>query len=822
MPLRLEIKRKLCARSDRVKSVDIHPTEPWVLASLYNGHVYVWNYVTQALVKTFEVTELPVRIAKFVYRKQWMIAGADDMQVRVYNYNTMEKVKSFEAHSDYIRSIAVHPTQSLLLTSSDDMTIKLWDWDKNWSNIQVFEGHSHYVMQVMFNPKDPNTFASASLDRSVKVWSIGATVPNFTLEGHEKGINTIDYFTGGEKPYLLTGSDDKTVKIWDYQNKSCVQTLEGHSHNVAVVAFHPELPLILSGSEDGTVRLWHSGTYRLENTLNYGLERTWAIACQKGSNKVAIGYDEGSVLIKLGREEPIASMDQSGKIIWSRHMEIQSANIKAVGDAPVSDGERLPLATKELGNTEVYPQSLKHNPNGRFVVMCGDGEYTIYTALAWRNKTFGSALEFVWAQGSGGDYAVRESSSKIKTFKNFKEHKNFKPPFNVEGIYGGSLIAMRSSSFVCLYDWEECRLVRRIDVVPKHVIWSENGEYVCIACDASFYILRFNRESAMAQLESGVELPDDGIEDAFEVIQEINERVMTATWIGDCFVYTSSTGRLNYTIGGETITISHLDRPLYILGFIPKESRVYLIDREYTIVSYFLPIAVIEYQTAIVRKDFEAAEKVLPNIPVDHMSRTARFLETQGLPELALRVSQDPEHKFDLAIQLGDLDVAREIADIANNEQKWKQLGDLAIQTWKFDLAEASFVAAQDFSALLLLYSSTGNVEGLNKLGDMAREAGKQNVAFVCYFSAGRLEECIEVLRSSGRVPEAAFFSRSYLPSKISEILKVWKEELQLVNKKAADSLADPLEYENLFPDLVMVNIIFSTIVSFISAQVNS
>lgn len=119
--------------------------------------------------KTFEVTELPVRAAKFIARKNWMIAGADDMQIRVFNYNTHEKVTVFEAHTDYIRCIAVHPTQSYVLTSSDDMTIKLWDWDNGWKNIQVFEGHSHYVMQVVFNPKDTNTFASASLDRSVKV-----------------------------------------------------------------------------------------------------------------------------------------------------------------------------------------------------------------------------------------------------------------------------------------------------------------------------------------------------------------------------------------------------------------------------------------------------------------------------------------------------------------------------------------------------------------------------------------------------------------------------------------------------------------------------
>ena len=70
------------------------------------------------------------------------------MFVRVYNYNTMDKVKTFEAHTDYIRCVAAHPTLPYLLTSSDDMLIKLWDWDKGWACTQIFEGHSHYVMQV--------------------------------------------------------------------------------------------------------------------------------------------------------------------------------------------------------------------------------------------------------------------------------------------------------------------------------------------------------------------------------------------------------------------------------------------------------------------------------------------------------------------------------------------------------------------------------------------------------------------------------------------------------------------------------------------------
>jgi len=93
-------------------------------------------------------------------------------------------------------------------------------------------------------------------------------------------------------------------------------------------------------------------------------------------------------------------MDSSGKVIWAKHNEIQMANIQASDLANAKDGERISVGVKDLGNCEVYPQSLVHSPNGRFAVVCGDGEYIIYTALSWRNKAFGSGLEFVWASDS--------------------------------------------------------------------------------------------------------------------------------------------------------------------------------------------------------------------------------------------------------------------------------------------------------------------------------------------------------------------------------------------------------------------------------------
>lgn len=78
-------------------------------------------------------------------------------------------------------------------------------------------------MQLCFNPKDDQVFASASLDKLVKVMIVWYKIWNlsskkkalFSLSGHESGVNCVDFYKG-DKPYLISGGDDKLVKIWDY------------------------------------------------------------------------------------------------------------------------------------------------------------------------------------------------------------------------------------------------------------------------------------------------------------------------------------------------------------------------------------------------------------------------------------------------------------------------------------------------------------------------------------------------------------------------------------------------------------------------------
>ena len=89
----------------------------------------------------------------------------------------------------------------------------------------------------------------------------------------------------------------------------------------------------------------------------------------------------------------------------------------------------------------------------------------------------------------------------------------------------------------------------------------------------------------------------------------------------------------------QVTTMAHLDRPMYLLGYLASTSRVYLIDKEFGIVSYTLLMSLIEYKTLVMRGDEEAAAAILPTIPKVHSGtrwRLAACLRGSPAEQLSL------------------------------------------------------------------------------------------------------------------------------------------------------------------------------------------
>jgi coatomer subunit beta' len=218
----------------------------------------------------------------------------------------MEKIKEYEAHSDFIRYIIIHPRDPYMLTCSDDQTICLWDIERNFQLVRTYEEHKNFVMRIALNPKDYTMFASASMDHRVKIWSMTSNNSHLTLEGHGRGATSVSFCPLNDKPYLASGSDDKTIRIWDYTNRHCVYVLESHEDNISSLQFHPELPILISGAEDSTCKFWNINTFKLEDTKSFGYDTIWDLAAQESQNMIALGCEEGTLVMRMGSDQPLA------------------------------------------------------------------------------------------------------------------------------------------------------------------------------------------------------------------------------------------------------------------------------------------------------------------------------------------------------------------------------------------------------------------------------------------------------------------------------------------------------------------------------------
>jgi coatomer subunit beta' len=170
------------------------------------------------------------------------------------------------------------------------------------------------------------------------------------------------------------------------------------------------------------------------------------------------------------------------------------------------------------------------------------------------------------------------------------------------------------------------------------------------------------------------------------------------------------------------------------------------------------------------------------------------------LKQLALEISTDPDHRFDLALSLDALDVALSIAEqtpAPENEIKWKAVGDRALSSWKFATAKRAYEQAGDVGALFLLGLATGDTAAMKDVGRLAKGKGLNNIAFAASWQTGDARGAVDLLVDTERASEAALFARTYAPSRVGKAVNAWRGELETKGRARVGALiADPLRGE--------------------------
>lgn len=272
---KFSVRRVLKGHFGKVYAMQWCPASAHFLASAsQDGKIIIWNALNGT-----KVNAIPLRsswVMTCAYSQSGGLVACGGLENVCYVYRlrdlspTMPDNTKFPptaelaSHDGYL-SCCRFLSDSEILTASGDSTCILWDINRR-QPINKFVGHYGDVMSVAIH--GTNTFASGSVDASVKLWDIrqNGDVPVKTFRGHESDVNTVAFFPDGNA--VGTGSDDATSRLFDI--RACRQVAkyaqDSSSVGVTSVAFSNSGRVLFSGYDDMAFIAWDAAlANRIQN-----------------------------------------------------------------------------------------------------------------------------------------------------------------------------------------------------------------------------------------------------------------------------------------------------------------------------------------------------------------------------------------------------------------------------------------------------------------------------------------------------------------------------------------------------------------------------
>lgn len=331
----------------------------------------------------------------------YLVSASHDRTAKIWDFSA--DVWAIE-HDRAVRNVAINPDGQFIATCSNDRTIQIVSHSGDL--VHELTGHDRSVNSVEFLSID--RLASASYDRTIRIWNVLAGNELQSLAAHEGAVHALARIPNSD--YFVSASSDKTVGLWNAESGELIARLEGHEGSIVDIRAVPSGWGFVTRSTDKTLGIWNLQKRALVRRLTAPWDNLDAIAIGAGSDQLATAKNQKISTWTMPQGESIhtleghrsrvtclaysndgnrlASGDSSGVIlIWNLASgKLESALFDADANPTASEGVSFEIEIDGRVVTYSLPCGSPLPPNATCVCNCVPGTLRLTSAYVPRNR----------------------------------------------------------------------------------------------------------------------------------------------------------------------------------------------------------------------------------------------------------------------------------------------------------------------------------------------------------------------------------------------------------------------------------------------------